>query len=89
MKPIDELSRTVDAKIGALWTYASNSIGSLSTILEPGYFNSRFPDRQMRTGDEVKVYLFDGDTLKGVADLVVCEVRGKVVAVAKREDILL
>jgi hypothetical protein len=88
MKPLDELTRVTENKIGAGWIYATN-VADMEAILKPGYFSATFPDRQMRSADKVEVYIFDGEKLSGVADLVVSEVNGKQVTVAKREDVAL
>ena len=54
MKPIDELTRVIECKVGATWNYASNVV-DLDATLAPGFFNGRFPDRQMRVADRVEV----------------------------------
>ena len=80
MKPIDELTRVIECKVGATWNYASNVV-DLDATLAPGFFNGRFPDRQMRVADRVEVTLFDGEQVEEVATLIVTAVEGKQVTV--------
>ena len=83
MKPIDELTRNVEAKCGATWGYVSNCVDA-DAILEPGFFSARFPDRNMRPGDKVEVVLFDGKRVTEIATLVVTEIVGRGVVTVKR-----